>query len=69
MRLTIKLKLGMALAAIIILSAATALYGLNSLHSLDTSLKAMVSGPVERPQIADQMFIDFLERRQGGRRT
>ncbi len=60
MRLTIKLKLGMALAAIITLSAAAAFYGLASLHSLDTSLKSMVAGPVERLQIADRMFIDFL---------
>jgi methyl-accepting chemotaxis protein len=61
MRLTIKLKLGSALAAIIVLSAATALYGLNSLHALDSSVKGMVSGPVERLQIADRMFIDFLK--------
>ncbi len=61
MRFTIKLKLGFTLAAIIVLSVATALYGLNSLHTLDSSVKAMVSGPVERVEIADRMFIDFLK--------
>jgi methyl-accepting chemotaxis protein len=61
MRLTIKLKLGFALAAIIVLSAATALYGLSSLHALDSSVKSMVSGPVERLQLVDRMFINFLK--------
>ncbi|HET6605974.1 MAG TPA: MCP four helix bundle domain-containing protein [Rhodopila sp.] len=61
MRLTIKLKLGFTLAAISIVSAATALYGLSSLHALDSGMKAMVRGPVERLQIVDRMFIDFLK--------
>jgi methyl-accepting chemotaxis protein len=61
MRFTIKLKLGLTFAAIIVLSAATAVLGISSLSSLDANLQGMVAGPVERMQTGEEMFIALLQ--------
>ncbi len=61
MRFTIKLKLAFAFTAIILLSGITAGLGISSLGSLDSSMRAMVAGPAERLQIAQDMFIDLLQ--------
>jgi methyl-accepting chemotaxis protein len=61
MRFTIKLKLGLTFAAIIVLSAATAVLGISSLSSLDGNLQGMVAGPVERMQTGEEMFIALLQ--------
>jgi methyl-accepting chemotaxis protein len=60
-RFTIKLKLGLTFAVIIALSALTAVLAISRLGALDSSLQALVAGPVERLQTAEEMFIDFLQ--------
>ncbi len=60
MRMTIKLKLGLTFAVIIALSIITAFVSINSLGSLDSGLKAMVKGPVQRLQLAQDAFTDLL---------
>jgi methyl-accepting chemotaxis protein len=61
MRMTIKLKLGLTFAVIIALSMGTAALGIASLGSLDGSLHAMVRGPVERLQAAEEVLSDLLQ--------
>ncbi len=61
MRATIKLKLGLAFAAVIVLSAISAGLGIRSLGTLDTEMDAIVQGPVQRMQMADELFIDMLQ--------
>ena len=61
MRFTIRMKLGLTFAAIIALSAVTAVLGITSLSSLNTSMRQMVAGPVERMQISEELFIDLLQ--------
>jgi methyl-accepting chemotaxis protein len=60
MRFTIKLKLGLTFTAIIASSAITALLSINSLSSLNSSMQAMVAGPMERIQTAEEMFNGLL---------
>ncbi len=60
MRVTIKLKLGLAFAAVLLLSGITALYGIHSLASLDGTLVDLIEGPVERLQTAQEAFSDML---------
>jgi methyl-accepting chemotaxis protein len=48
MRITIKLKLGLAFAAVILLSMLTAAFGISTLGALDTSIGEVRRGPVER---------------------
>jgi methyl-accepting chemotaxis protein len=61
MRLSIKLKLGLTFAIIIALSALTAAFGISRLGSVDSNMRAMVTGPIERLQTAEEMFTDFLQ--------
>jgi methyl-accepting chemotaxis protein len=60
MRFTIKLKLGLTFATIIVLSMVTAILGISSLASLDGNLESLVDGPVQRLQIAQDVFTDLL---------
>ncbi len=61
MRFTIKLKLGLAFAVIILLSAFSAALGIRNLGALDQTLQDTISGPVERMHLAETMFSDFLQ--------
>jgi methyl-accepting chemotaxis protein len=60
MRVTVKLKLGLAFAAIILLSAMTAGLGISSLASLDTTLDGILSGPMLRLQLAEELATDVF---------
>ncbi len=60
MRFTIKMKLGLTFATIIVLSMVTAVLGINSLASLDSNLESLVEGPVQRLQLAQELFTDLL---------
>jgi methyl-accepting chemotaxis protein len=55
MRLTIKLKLGLAFGAVIALSAIMATFGISSLTSLNTTMENVLSGPVQRAQWEEQL--------------
>ncbi len=61
MRATIKLKLGLSFAAVIVLSAITAGIGITSLGSLDTTIGEMVQGPVQRLQLVEEVSTDLLQ--------
>src|SRR5882724_6432278 len=61
MRFTIKLKLGLTFATIIVLSTVTAVLGITSLASLDNNLETLVDGPVQRLQWAEELFADVLQ--------
>ena len=65
MRITIKLKLLVTFAVIITLSTATAVLGITSLGALDSSLHAMVQGPVQRLELAQGLYIDMLSMVRG----
>ncbi|MDR3467107.1 MAG: methyl-accepting chemotaxis protein [Xanthobacteraceae bacterium] len=60
MRLTIKLKLALTFAVIIVLTGATAWLGLSNLQALDTTLHSVVDGPVKRLTTSQQRNIDLL---------
>jgi methyl-accepting chemotaxis protein len=60
MRITVKLKLGLAFAAVVLLSMLTAALGINALSSLDTSMDRLLQGPVERAQLSDALAADML---------
>ena len=55
MRLTIKLKLAMAFAAVIALSAVMAGFGINHLSSLNTTMEEVLRGPVQRAEWEEQL--------------
>jgi methyl-accepting chemotaxis protein len=60
MRVSIKLKLGLAFTAVILLSAGMAGFGISSLGSLNASLDGMVQGPVKRTRLTDELSSDVL---------
>jgi methyl-accepting chemotaxis protein len=60
MRVSVRLKLGLAFAAIIALSATTALIGIVNLQSLDTAIGDLLSGPVQRVELENQLYADLL---------
>ncbi|RAI39925.1 methyl-accepting chemotaxis protein [Rhodoplanes roseus] len=60
MRLTIKLKLALAFAIIIVLSGVTAWLGISNLASLDQTLQRMVEGPVHRMQFSLELNSDLM---------
>jgi methyl-accepting chemotaxis protein len=60
MRITIKLKLGLAFTAVILLSMLTAAIGISSLGSLNASTDDLIAGPVERVQLATELYTDLL---------
>jgi methyl-accepting chemotaxis protein len=61
MRFSIRMKLGAAFAVIIALTVLTAGVGISSLSSLNGAMRELVTGPVERMQIAEELFIDLLQ--------
>jgi methyl-accepting chemotaxis protein len=60
MRISVRLKLGLAFAAIIALSATTAVIGIVNLQSLDTAIGNLLSGPVQRVALENQLYADLL---------
>ncbi|MDR3737769.1 MAG: methyl-accepting chemotaxis protein, partial [Terracidiphilus sp.] len=60
MRITVKLKLGLAFATIIVLSGITAWLGVSNLSSLNETMESTLAGPVERLQLAQTLNIDLL---------
>ncbi|MFD2185139.1 HAMP domain-containing protein, partial [Rhodoplanes azumiensis] len=60
MRLTIKLKLALAFATIIVLSGVTAWLGISNLASLDLTLQRLVDGPMQRLQLSLEMNAELL---------
>ncbi|WP_111358598.1 methyl-accepting chemotaxis protein, partial [Rhodoplanes elegans] len=60
MRLTIKLKLALAFATIIVLSGVTAWLGISNLASLDQTLQRMVDGPMQRMQFSLELNGELL---------
>ena len=61
MRLTIKLKLAIAFTTIISLSTATAVLAITSLGSLNATMDAMVKGPVQRLQWAEEEHLNLVQ--------
>ena len=61
MRLTVKTKLALAFASIIVLSAATAALGITSLGSLNATTDAMIKGPSQKLQWTQDERINLLE--------
>ncbi len=60
MRATIKLKLGLTFAVIILLSATMAWIGINRLASLDEAVDGMIKGPVERALMESELYATLL---------
>ena len=60
MRLTIKLKLGLAFAAVIALSAAMAALGISSLTTLNSTMSEVLNGPIQRIQLEQELHADLL---------
>jgi methyl-accepting chemotaxis protein len=60
MRLTIRLKLALSFAAVILLSAIMAVLGIANLASLDNTLEQMVNGPVQRLDLIQSIYADLL---------
>ena len=55
MRLTIKLKLGLAFAAVIVMSAGMSVLAISSLSSLNATMEDVLHGPVQRAQWEEQL--------------
>ena len=60
MRITVKAKLALAFSLIIVLSAATALVGINNLSSLNTTLENMLRGPMQRVIMSQELSEQLL---------
>src|SRR5271166_4292845 len=61
MRATIKLKLGLAFAIVIVLSAVSAGLGINGLAVQKAQMNALVNGPELRLQTTQELFTDLLQ--------
>jgi methyl-accepting chemotaxis protein len=61
MRFTIKLKLGLAFASLLVLLLGTAVYGIMSLSAINDTLEATVEGPVVRVRLAQNINIAQLQ--------
>jgi methyl-accepting chemotaxis protein len=61
MRASIKLKLAVTFAGLIALAAVMAWLGISSLASLDTSMEAMLDGPVDRAIVETDLKSDLLQ--------
>lgn len=61
MRFTIKLKLGLAFGTIIVLMLGAASFGINGVRSMNESFGALVNGPVEKMQVAQDVRYTSLE--------
>ena len=60
MRITVKAKLGLAFAAVIALSAVTAVIGVSSLRSLNAPIGDLLQGPVQRVKLINLVYTDLL---------
>src|ERR1035438_6400216 len=60
MRITIKTKLGLAFAVVIVLSAVTAWFGISNLASLNATLDRVVQGPAQRVILSQEMSEQLL---------
>ena len=60
MRITIRLKLGLAFLLIVMLSAVIAFLGVNSLFLVNTSMDRLLQGPVQRAQFSEALSADML---------
>jgi len=60
MRVTVRTKLGLAFAAVIVLSAITAIVGINYLASLNETIDEILHGPVQRIAVTNQLYTDLL---------
>ncbi len=60
MRITVKMKLGLAFGVVILLSLATAWLGISSLSSLNGLFEATVEGPEARLQRSQELYADLL---------
>ena len=61
MRMTIKLKLALAFAAVILLLIGTAGYGIMSLSTINQSVSDLINGPAKRLELAQQAAIELAE--------
>ncbi|TWB15273.1 methyl-accepting chemotaxis protein [Nitrospirillum amazonense] len=61
MRVTIKLKLALTFALIIMLSTATAGLGISSLATINTTMRDMVAGPVQKLQWAEEVLVNLVQ--------
>ncbi|WP_105383893.1 methyl-accepting chemotaxis protein [Neorhizobium alkalisoli] len=61
MKFTIKLKLGLAFAVMIVLLLATAIYGVTSLSELNNAMTQMSNGPVARLELAQRISVAQLQ--------
>jgi methyl-accepting chemotaxis protein len=61
MRFTIKLKLGLAFGGIIALLLVAAGFGINGVKAMNQNFADLVSGPVEKMQVAQDVRITLLE--------
>jgi methyl-accepting chemotaxis protein len=60
MRFTIKLKLALTFAVVILLSGATAWLGISNMAALDATLTRLVEGPVKRLEISQRTSLDLM---------
>jgi methyl-accepting chemotaxis protein len=61
MRFTIKLKLGLTFAVVIVLSGVTAWLGISNMAALDSALSQLVEFPVKRLEMSQQRNIDLMQ--------
>jgi methyl-accepting chemotaxis protein len=61
MRASIKLKLALAFASVILMLIGTAAYGILSLGTLNGTLEAVIQGPAERLKLAQNLNIEQLQ--------
>jgi methyl-accepting chemotaxis protein len=60
MRVTIKLKMGLAFSTLIVISGVMAWLGISNLGSLNGSMDGLIAGPVERTQLANDLNTQLL---------
>jgi methyl-accepting chemotaxis protein len=60
MRITVKLKLGLTFAVIIVLSMATAWLGISNLGESAATFDTTIRGPAERRQMSQELFANLL---------
>src|SRR5688572_24146408 len=61
MRFTIKLKLTLAFAFLIVLLVGTAYYGVNSLGNMNNMMSNLIDGPAQRLELAQKISIAQLQ--------
>src|SRR5690349_14190456 len=61
MKFTIKLKLALAFASLLVLLVGTAAFGINSLSAINDTMEATLKGPVTRLELAQRVNIAQLE--------